>query len=142
MATTTTAAKKTVAATKKTTTTPDTPRAPKHLSKATAEFFRSGLDAFELDEHHIILLVKALESFDLAEKCRVILDKEGLTYTDRFGSPRARPGGKVLQDAKNSMRQLFRELSLIWLTTTNRASLTLREGTSNDGSQSEEAKQK
>ena len=65
MATTTTAAKKTVAATKKTTTTPDTPRAPKHLSKASAEFFRNALDAFQLDEHHIILLVKALESFDL-----------------------------------------------------------------------------
>ncbi len=28
-----------------------------------------------------------MEAQDLAEKCRKILDKEGLTYTNRFGAP-------------------------------------------------------
>jgi hypothetical protein len=36
-----------------------------------------------------------MEAQDLAEKCRKILDKEGLTYTDRFGAPRARPEAKM-----------------------------------------------
>ena len=40
-----------------------------------------------------------MEAQDLAEKCRKILDKEGLTYTDRFGAPRARPEAKILNDS-------------------------------------------
>src|SRR5258706_3382092 len=74
---------------------------PKHLSKESAEFFRKTIAGYDLDEHHILLLVKALEAFDLAEKCRKILDKEGLTYTDRFNSPRARPETKILNDSRN-----------------------------------------
>ncbi len=83
---------------------------PKHLSKESAEFFRKTIAGYDLDEHHILLLVKALEAFDLAEKCRKILDKEGLTYTDRFNSPRARPETKILNDSRNALKNIFREL--------------------------------
>jgi phage terminase small subunit len=91
--------------TKKTTNT-----APKHLSKESAEFYRKTVDTFELDDHHLLLLVKAMEAQDLAEKCRKILDKEGLTYTDRFGAPRARPEAKILNDSRNAVKNIFREL--------------------------------
>jgi phage terminase small subunit len=92
------------------TTTKKQPNVPTHLSKASAEFFRKSIADYELDDHHILLLVKALEAFDLAEQCRKILDKEGLTYTDRFGSPRARPETKILNDSRNAVKNIFREL--------------------------------
>ena len=83
---------------------------PAHLSPESKKFFRKAVEDFELDDHHLLLLVKALEAFDLAEKCRKILDKEGLVYTDRFGSPRARPETKILNDSRNAVRTIFREL--------------------------------
>ena len=93
--------------TKKLTTTDG---AHKHLSKESQEFYRKTIADYDLDAHHLLLLVKALEAFDLAEKCRKILDKEGLCYTDRFGSPRARPETKILNDSRNAVRTIFREL--------------------------------
>jgi hypothetical protein len=95
---------------KKQTTTKQTDGVPTHLSKESQNFYRSTIAAYDLDEHHILLLVKALEAFDLAEKCRKILDKEGLCYTDRFGSPRARPENKILNDSRNAVKNIFREL--------------------------------
>jgi hypothetical protein len=53
-----------------------------------------------------------MEAFDLAEKCRKILDKEGLCYTDRFGAPRARPEAKILDDGRNAMKNILREIGL------------------------------
>jgi hypothetical protein len=50
-----------------------------------------------------------MEAQDLAEKCRKILDKEGLTYTDRLGAPQARPEAKIL-DGRNVVKNIFREL--------------------------------
>jgi phage terminase small subunit len=84
--------------------------APKHLSKESADFFRKTIASYELDDHHVLLLTKAMEAQDLAEKCRKILDKEGLCYTDRFGAPRARPETKILNDSRNAVKNIFREL--------------------------------
>jgi phage terminase small subunit len=83
---------------------------PAHLSPESKKFFRKAIEDYELDEHHLLLLVKALEAFDLAEKCRKILDKEGLCYIDRFNAPRARPETKILNDSRNAVRTIFREL--------------------------------
>jgi phage terminase small subunit len=83
---------------------------PRHLSKESQDFYRKTIAGYDLDGHHLLLLVKALEAFDLAEKCRKILDKEGLVYTDRFSAPRARPENKILNDSRNAMKNIFREL--------------------------------
>ena len=83
---------------------------PKHLSKDSADFFRKTVLAYDLDDHHLLLLTKAMEAQDLAEKCRKVLDTEGLTYTDRFGAPRARPEAKILNDSRNAVKNIFREL--------------------------------
>jgi hypothetical protein len=91
-------------------TTDAEPSPPKQLSKESADFFRKTLEAYDLDGHHLLLLTKAMEAQDLAEKCRKILDKEGLTYTDRFGAPRARPEAKILNDSRNVVKNIFREL--------------------------------
>lgn len=96
--------------TKKTTTKQANDGAPSHLSKESAEFYRKTVADYELDDHHLLLLTKAMEAQDLAEKCRKILDEEGLTYTDRFGAPRARPEAKILNDSRNAVKNIFREL--------------------------------
>lgn len=92
-----------------TTTKKKTDAAP-HLSKESQSFYLKTIADYELDSHHLLLLVKALEAFDLAEKCRKILDKEGLVYIDRFNAPRARPENKILNDSRNAMKNIFREL--------------------------------
>jgi phage terminase small subunit len=94
----------------KKTTTKRTNDGVSHLSKESQEFYRKTVDRYELDDHHLLLLTKAMEAHDLAEKCRKILDKEGLVYTDRFGSPRARPETKILNDSRNAVKNIFREL--------------------------------
>jgi hypothetical protein len=91
-------------------TTKQTDGTPLHISKESQDFYREAIARYELDPHHLLLLVKALEAFDNAEKCRKILDKEGLVYLDRFGSPRARPENKILNDSRNAMKNIFREL--------------------------------
>ena len=96
--------------TKKQTTTRRADGAPSHLSKGSQDFYRKTIADYDLDSHHLLLLVKALEAFDLAEKCRKILDKEGLVYIDRFNAPRARPENKILNDSRNAVKNIFREL--------------------------------
>jgi P27 family predicted phage terminase small subunit len=86
--------------------------APKHLRKESAAFFNSVMTDYQLDEHHIILLTKACESLDRIEEAREIIKKEGLTYKDRFGSPRANPAVAIERDNKISIARLFRELGL------------------------------
>ena len=66
--------------------------APAHLRPATRDWFASVLADFELEEHHVRLLTLAGEAWDRGEQAREVLDKDELTYTDRFGAPRARPG--------------------------------------------------
>lgn len=91
-------------------TTKQTDGTPSHLSKQSQDFYRKTVASYNLDDHHLLLLVKALEAFDLAEKCRKILDIEGFTYIDRFNAPRARPENKILNDSRNAVRTIFREL--------------------------------
>jgi P27 family predicted phage terminase small subunit len=94
----------------KTTKPPGT--APKHLRKESAAFFNNVMTDYTLDEHHVILLTKACESLDRIEEAREIIKREGLTYKDRFGSPRANPAVAIERDNKISVARLFRELGL------------------------------
>ena len=86
--------------------------APKHLRKESAAFFNSVMADYSLDDHHVILLTKACESLDRIEEAREIVRKDGLTYKDRFGSPRANPAVAIERDNKIAVARLFRELGL------------------------------
>jgi phage terminase small subunit len=70
------------------------------------------MSEYVLDEHHVILLIKACESLDRIEEAREIIKKEGLTFRDRFGSPRANPAVAIERDNKIAVARLFRELGL------------------------------
>ncbi len=87
-------------------------QAPVHLRAATRKWFADVLDDFELDEHHIRLLTLAAESWDRGEMARESIAEHGMTFVDRFGSPRARPEVAIERDSRIAFARLLRELDL------------------------------
>jgi phage terminase small subunit len=87
-------------------------RPPKHLGLATRRWFAHVAENFELEQHHFRLLQLAGEAWDRAEMARQAIAEHGLTYIDRFGSPRARPEVAVARDATIAFARLLRELDL------------------------------
>ncbi len=85
-------------------------KAPNHLRAATKRWFAEVVEAFELESHHVRLLTLAAESWDRCQEARAILDKEGLTFEDRYGSPRSRPEIAVERDSRLAFARLIREL--------------------------------
>lgn len=85
---------------------------PAHLLPATKRWFESVLEDFDLEPHHIRLLTLAAESWDRGQQAREIVDKQGLTFVDRFGSPKARPEVSIEQNARIGFARLLRELAL------------------------------
>ncbi len=85
---------------------------PKHLSKEMQKFYKSVMQDFSLEAHHILILVKSCECFDRAEQARLQVAEEGLTLIDRYGSPKQHPCCKIELDSKNAARLLLRELGL------------------------------
>ncbi|GLS34515.1 hypothetical protein GCM10010869_01030 [Mesorhizobium tianshanense] len=85
---------------------------PAHLRPATKKWFKTVISDFELDGHHIRLLTLAAEAWDQAQTAREVLDKDGQTFTDRFGQPKERPEVGILQNARISFARLIRELAL------------------------------
>jgi P27 family predicted phage terminase small subunit len=90
----------------------DRPKPPSHLEKATREWWQQIAEEFELESHHLRLLTLACEQWDRAQKARRILDKEGVSYDDRFGFPKARPEVAIAKDASIAFARLMRELAL------------------------------
>jgi P27 family predicted phage terminase small subunit len=85
---------------------------PKHLRKDTAAWWSSVVEAFELDSHHLRLLTKACESWDRSEQARELIAIHGLTFQDRFGSPRARPECAIERDSRLAFARMIREIGL------------------------------
>lgn len=88
------------------------PTPPKHLNPETKRWFSSVLTEFALEDHHVRLLTKACEAWDRSEQAREALAKHGLTYTDRFGSPRSRPENAIERDSRIAFARLVREIGL------------------------------
>jgi phage terminase small subunit len=88
------------------------PKAPGHLQPATRRWFEQVLADFDLEPHHLHLLVLAGEALDRCEQARAVLQREGMTYVDRFGAPRARPEVAVERDSRIGFARLLRELAL------------------------------
>jgi phage terminase small subunit len=88
------------------------PKPPEHLKPPTKKWWSGVVGDFELEEHHLRLLTLAAQAWDRAEAAREILDKEGLTYKDRFKAPRARPEIAIERDSRIAFARLLRELAL------------------------------
>ena len=88
------------------------PKAPAHLAPATAKWWRQVQDDYLLEPHHVRLLTLAAEAWDRNQSAREIIDKEGLTYLDRFEAPRTRPEVAIERDTRLGFARLIRELDL------------------------------
>ncbi len=88
------------------------PRAPGHLQATTRAWFNDVLRDYELEPHHVRLLSLACESWDRCSQAREALAGGGLTVTDRFGFPRARPEVAIERDSRIAFARLCRELDL------------------------------
>jgi phage terminase small subunit len=85
---------------------------PSHLRPATREWFANVVGDYDLEEHHLRLLTLAGEAWDRGQQAREVLDRDGLTYLDRFGAPRVRPEVSIERDSRIAFARLLREMSL------------------------------
>ncbi len=85
---------------------------PRHLNRATKKWFREVVAEWNLEEHHIRILIGACESWDRGVQAREVIAAEGLTYEDRFGAPRARPEVAIERDSRIAFLRAVRELDL------------------------------
>lgn len=90
--------------------TPSPP--PEHLQPATKAWWKQIVADFELESQHLRLLQAACESWDRLQAARAVLDRDGISYLDRFGAPRARPEVAVERDSRIAFARLVRELVL------------------------------
>jgi phage terminase small subunit len=94
---------------------PEAPSAtepPSSLSPAAASWWRSTVEQYELDPHHLRLLSEAAWSWDRCQQARAVVDRDGMTYTDRFGQPKPRPEVAIERDARAAYLRAMRELDL------------------------------
>ncbi|WP_027060533.1 P27 family phage terminase small subunit [Mesorhizobium loti] len=85
---------------------------PANLRPATRKWYKSVISDFDLEGHHIKLLTLAAEAWDQSQIAREVLDKDGQTYTDRFGQPKERPEIAILNASRIAFARLIRELAL------------------------------
>lgn len=88
------------------------PKPPGHLRPATKRWFSTVLDDYDLDPHHVRLLTLAGEAWDRGQAAREIVDRDGMTFVDRFAQPKARPEVSIELNSRTSFARLLRELSL------------------------------
>jgi len=85
---------------------------PKHLSAGTKRWIKKILADYELESHHVKILISAGECWERITQARDRIKKEGPYFTDRWGCPKSHP---ALADERNNrvvFARLIRELNL------------------------------
>lgn len=85
---------------------------PKYLKAGTKVWIRRILADYELEDHHIKILIMAGETWERITQARERIKKNGAYYTDRWGCPKSHP---ALADERNNrivFARLLRELNL------------------------------
>lgn len=85
---------------------------PANLSTDMQAWWHRVVEDYSLEPHHLRLLTLACEAWDQAALARAILGIAGLTFTDKWNQPRARPEVAIEQQARRDFARLLRELGL------------------------------
>jgi len=88
------------------------PPAPRGLSPGMVAWWDEIVRAYELDLHHLRILQRACESWDVAETALEVVREQGPTFLDRFEQPKERPETAIWRASVTLFRQLVRELQL------------------------------
>src|SRR5262245_12523096 len=89
-----------------------THKSPTHLSPASQRWFKSVVENWDLDDHHVKLLIATCEVLDRAEEARLQLQTDGAYFRDRHGEIKKHPALVVERDNKILFARLLRELDL------------------------------
>jgi P27 family predicted phage terminase small subunit len=82
------------------------------LSNETRRWHDEMASTWAFESHHLKLLLLACEAWDRAKEAQTAIDKEGLTYIDRWGSPHPRPEVKIKENATAQFAQIIKQLGL------------------------------
>lgn len=74
--------------------------------------WRRTVDEFDLQEHHLALLEQACKCVDRLVEARDVLDRDGITTTDRYGAQKQHPAIAVERDSRIALARLVRDLGL------------------------------
>ena len=85
---------------------------PKNLRPATKLWIRQVANDYELESHHIKLLIQAGEVYDRILLARETIEKDGAYFTDRWGCPKSHPGLSEERQNRIAFARLVRELNL------------------------------
>ena len=89
------------------------PQPPEHLGPQAASFFLSVVNEYDLEEHHLALLLAAAEALDRAEQARERMRTDGgAVILDRFDQPKEHPAAKVERTSTDTFMKALRELAL------------------------------
>jgi hypothetical protein len=78
----------------------------------TRAWVRSVAAAYQLDPHHVRLLLLAGQAWDRCQQARKALATHGLTFDGPKGQPLARPEVAIERDSRLAFARVLRELDL------------------------------
>ena len=85
-------------------------RAPEFLKSDTKRWFNEICKTYELQSHHLKLLVIACQAWDRLTEARESLKRDGLFTKDRYGTLKANPACKIENDSMTQFIKAVREL--------------------------------
>lgn len=85
---------------------------PAGLSRAALAWWKALNEEYEFPLEARLVLEAAMHSFDRWMQARAILDKEGLTFRDKFKQPRQHPAVLIERDSKAAMVRALKSLGL------------------------------
>lgn len=88
------------------------PRPPAHLSRQAKRWWRSVLDAYDLEPHHLAILTAAAEALDRKEEARLMIAADGIVLRLADGSSTPHPAVQVEDLSAMRFAHLVREIGL------------------------------
>jgi P27 family predicted phage terminase small subunit len=88
------------------------PRPPKHLRRETKRWFVEVVSSWELEAHHLRLLILACEAWDRGQQAREQIERDGLTTPTRENGLKLHPAARVESDSRLAFCRCLRELDL------------------------------
>ena len=86
---------------------------PAHLTEGSRRFWTSIRGTWQVDDPVALeLLTRLCQARDRLDQARVLLDREGLTTTDRYGQTKSHPAVTVETASRIAVSRLLRELEL------------------------------
>ena len=80
------------------------------LSDSARYFWDQVTEAYDVPPDGRRLLLLACQAWDRSQEAKAVLDSKGVTYVDRFGTPRQRPEVAIERDSRLAFARLMRDL--------------------------------